>query len=821
MKVKTKILLSILPMFFIGIIVTNIAFWIFFQNFVQSTELDRIRSSASFVNVFLEEKLQSLQNTVNDWAHWDDTFYFMDDMNTGYISSNLNESSFSAIDINFMLFVNSEGIISYALNYDSSTDQITSLTSDLSEHIQPVLNFSKLSEDTSGILKIGDNYYFIASSVITDSLENDVSDNLLIIGRKFDEQVITQIEKNSSINVKNLSSVSMNEIDLDLDSIDIQYDSNNHSLVNVELNVLNKLDPDTSIMISMSMPRDLYVKAMDQVIEFSKANTLYSLVSLIVVFLLLSRFVKYPFANLLKDVQSIDLTKSSFEMISNDGSDEFAFLRKAINTLMNRIMKGQVELADSRNELQTTLISIGEGIITVDSDGLITFMNPAANNLTGWSSIEALGKKIEDVLVIVNEEELRPLENPVYQVFETKVIVRVANNAKLRSKTNDIYPVEITAAPIMKSDGAVHGCVLALSDVSESRAKQKQIEYLSYQDILTGAYNRVYYEKKMNELEADKDADLSLMIIDVNGLKLTNDAFGHQVGDRLLIKVVESIKQSIRAEDLVFRIGGDEFVVILANAKSSEVEHVFTRFLRAIESEKMMNIPISVSIGWGIKQSSDEKMETVFKNAEDMMYRHKASDNKSLRHQTIQLIMKTLFEKNPREEAHSKRVSNICLRIGEKMGLDASRLKDLHTAGLLHDIGKISVENNYLDKAGPLNEEEWNAIRKHPQIGHSILSSVNDYAPLADIVLSHHERWDGKGYPNGLSKEEIPLEARVIAVADAYDAMTSDRSYRKALELAEVVEEFKRCAGTQFDPEVVKLFLQEVLNDLNLCDDCQ
>lgn len=819
MKVKTKILLSILPLFFIGIIVTNLAFGLFFQNFVQSTELDRIHSSASFVNIFLEEKLQSLQNTVNDWAHWDDTLYFMDDLNTAYVESNLTEGSFSAIDINFMLFVNREGNIRYALNYEISTDEITSLTTELSEHIQPVLEYSMLSENTSGILKIGNNYYFIASSVITDSLEKSTSGNLLIIGRKFDEQIISQIEKNSSIVIKKISTVSMKETDADFDSIDVQYDSNNQSLVNVELSVLNQLDPDASIVISISMPRDLYVKAIEQVIEFSLANTLFSLVSLIVVFLLLSRFVKYPFAKLLKDVQAIDLTKSSFEMISNEGEDEFAYLRKAINSLMNRIMKDQVELADSRNELQTTLMSIGEGIITVDRDGMITFMNPAAYNLTGWSSTEALRKKIEDVLFIVNEEELNFISCPVYQVLETESIIRLTNNVKLKSKTNEIYPVEITAAPIMKSNGAVLGCVLALNDVSESRAKQKQIEYLSYQDILTGAYNRVYYEKKLNELEEDKEATISLMIIDVNGLKLTNDAFGHQVGDLLLIKVVESIKRSIRPEDIVFRIGGDEFVVILKNANSSDVELVTSRLLSTIESEKMVNIPLSVSIGWEIKKSSDERIEAVFKNAEDMMYRNKTSDNKSLRHQTIQLIMKTLFEKNPREEAHSKRVANICVRIGEKIGLDASRLKDLNTAGLLHDIGKISVENNYLDKEGSLNEEEWNEIRKHPQIGHSILSSVNDYAPLADIVLSHHERWDGKGYPNRLTKEEIPLEARVLAIAEAYDAMTSDRSYRKALEFDEVIREFKRCAGTQFDPDLVKVFLQEVISDLAQCDD--
>lgn len=820
MKVKTKILLSILPLFFIGIIVTNIAFGMFFQNFIQSTEQDRIHSSASFITVYLSERLDEIQNTVNDWAHWDDTFYFIEDLNVGYVENNLTASAMSALDVNFLLFFDWDETMRYALYYNSDNGEISDLSSDFYENIQTVLDYSRLAEDTKGILKIGSDYYFVASSAVTDSVENVAPNGTLIFGKEIDNEIIAKIEDNSSMRINSLSLVKQAKQYENSKAIEFEYDATNRGLINAELSVLNHLNPNASIAISMTMPRDLYMKAMDQVFEFSMANTLYSVISLIGVFYLLSKLVKNPFATLLKDVQSIDLAKSSFNTISENGKDEFAYLRKAINILMDKVMKGQNELADSRNELHTTLMSIGDGIITVDRSGAITFMNPAAEQMIGESASVTLGKQIEDVLVILNDEGQMFIENPAYQVFEAETTIKLSNNVKLRSVNDVLLTVEITAAPIKKFDGDIIGCVLALNDVSESREKQKQIEYLSYQDILTGAYNRFYYEKKMLDFETESEGTISLIIVDVNGLKLTNDAFGHQTGDRLLIKVVENIKKSIRAQDMVFRIGGDEFVVILNQAKVNEVEHVYSRLLSTIESEKIMNIPISASIGWGVKQSTNEKMESVFKQAEDMMYRNKASDNKSLRHQTIQIIMKTLFEKNPREEEHSKRVSKICLKIGEKMELDASRLKNLYTAGLLHDIGKIGVENTYLDKAGSLNDEEWKEIRKHPQISHNILSSVNDYAPLADIVLSHHERWDGNGYPNGLTQEEIPIEARIIAVADAYDAMTSNRSYRKAIELEEVIEEFKRYAGTQFDPEIVEVFLHGVLCHLVNGEDC-
>jgi len=140
------------------------------------------------------------------------------------------------------------------------------------------------------------------------------------------------------------------------------------------------------------------------------------------------------------------------------------------------------------------------------------------------------------------------------------------------------------------------------------------------------------------------------------------------------------------------------------------------------------------------------------------------------------------------------------------MGLAQSEIDELKTAGIIHDIGKIAVSNKILEKNGPLDEEEWEEIRKHPETGYSILSTVNEYSPFAKIVLYHHERWDGKGYPNGLKGYEIPLHSRILGVADAYDAMVSGRAYRKAMSREDALAELRRCAGTQFDPEVVKIF---------------
>jgi putative nucleotidyltransferase with HDIG domain len=182
-----------------------------------------------------------------------------------------------------------------------------------------------------------------------------------------------------------------------------------------------------------------------------------------------------------------------------------------------------------------------------------------------------------------------------------------------------------------------------------------------------------------------------------------------------------------------------------------------------------------------------------------------------MRSQTIDLIMKTLFEKSNRESLHSDRVSSICQAIASKMNFNKGNVDKMRIAGLVHDIGKIGIDDKILNKDGSLSSDERHEIERHPEIGWRILSTTNEFLELAQFVLDHHERWDGGGYPNGLKGEKIPLESRIITVADAYDAMTSGRSYRKGLDNEEAIKEMKRCSGTQFDPEIVDVFVNQVL----------
>jgi len=197
------------------------------------------------------------------------------------------------------------------------------------------------------------------------------------------------------------------------------------------------------------------------------------------------------------------------------------------------------------------------------------------------------------------------------------------------------------------------------------------------------------------------------------------------------------------------------------------------------------------------------------------MYRNKLSESWSMRSRTIEMLMNSLYEKSNREMLHSKRVGQICEFIAKALGLKSDIIKNLSMAGLMHDIGKIGISESILNKEGKLTNREWKEIQKHPEIGYRILSSVNEFSEIATYILEHHERWDGKGYPRGLNGEEITLYARIIAIADSYDAMTNQRSYRNGLSEQEAIDEIIRCAGTQFDPDIAKVFIDQVLVKIN------
>lgn len=348
-------------------------------------------------------------------------------------------------------------------------------------------------------------------------------------------------------------------------------------------------------------------------------------------------------------------------------------------------------------------------------------------------------------------------------------------------------------------------------NITEERLNQQRVEFLSYHDQLTGVYNRRFFEEELARLDTPENLPLCIVMADVNGLKLINDSFGHKAGDELLVKVAEIIKQACCHGEVVSRIGGDEFVILLPATEAGRAEELIRQIKEISDGESVASVDISVSYGYEVKHSAEQDIDEIFNRAEDSMYKRKLFEGPSMRGKTIGAIINTLHEKNQREELHSHRVSELSQQLAAELNLSDREIGEIKTVGLLHDIGKIAIHESILNKPARLTTEEWEEMQRHSEIGYRILSSVNDMAEMADYVLSHHERWDGSGYPQGLKEEAIPLQSRMIAIADAFDAMTSERSYQPPKTEDEAVKELLKHAGTQFDPALVRLFVEEVL----------
>ncbi len=380
-----------------------------------------------------------------------------------------------------------------------------------------------------------------------------------------------------------------------------------------------------------------------------------------------------------------------------------------------------------------------------------------------------------------------------------------------QKKDNSLIPGEIIMTTIRSNDKNIFHALCR--DISDRKQMENRLQFLSYHDQLTGLYNRRFFEQELDRLDQEKYYPFTITMADINGLKLINDSFGHVAGDECIIKVAKVIIEGIREKDIVCRLSGDEFIILSPNTSVNEVKKLIDKIKESVSKETVKFVNLSVSFGACSKNSLEEPMTEVLKKAEDYMYKKKLFESPSMRGKTIYTIIAALHEKNPREEQHSQRVSQLCEKMGSVLGLHEDDIRELKTVGLLHDIGKVAIEEGILNKNGKLTEDEMDEIRKHPEIGYRILSTVNELAEMAEYVLAHHERWDGLGYPKGLKGEEIPKQSLIIAIADAYDAMISERSYRKTLTKEYAISELIKGAGTQFSKKYVELFVEKVINE--------
>ena len=373
--------------------------------------------------------------------------------------------------------------------------------------------------------------------------------------------------------------------------------------------------------------------------------------------------------------------------------------------------------------------------------------------------------------------------------------------------------IGVVAAVLAAATLAVSLIRSAYALALEGRLHTTRVQAIT--DELTGLGNR---RRFLEALEQTIDAATSrepraLALFDLDGFKHYNDSFGHLAGDQLLQHLAGRLAEAVGDMGSAYRLGGDEFCVLLAG-DPRRLDELLPK-LEAALSDECDGLRIGCSYGVALLPQETQDARAALALADRRMYERKERSRRSTRLQMRDLLLAAVEEQQPQLRGHSFGVSGLCRLVGERLGMSRPALDLLEYAAQLHDIGKIAISDAVINKPGPLNEAEWEVMRQHTLIGDRILRSVPTLAPVAEMVRASHEHFDGTGYPEGLTGEQIPLGARVIAACDAFDAMLSDRPYRAALNRERAEAELRRHAGTQFDPEIVYALL-DILRDREL-----
>ena len=493
----------------------------------------------------------------------------------------------------------------------------------------------------------------------------------------------------------------------------------------------------------------------------------------------------------------------------NDRLQLQLFAKSGLQLLLRR--RAETSLQQEKQWFETTLFSIHDGVVATYPDGRIRFANQPALALAP-AGVAPLGLPVSEVYHFVSSTGNHPvtLQTPLTPQIEKRGIY--AENLHYPRQGSTTIDLDINASAICSAEQDVLGYLFIFKDVTQKNRDAQEIRFLTYHDKLTGLYNRRFFEEELHRLDEHQLYPLSIIIGDVNGLKLTNDAFGHLAGDLLLTTTAQIIRESCRQSDIAARWGGDEYGILLPETDEKTAQAIAQRIHEKCAATYISNITLSISLGTASKTQTGEDIMDVLRRADDAMYRTKLLESRSMKSAAVQTILRVLHEKSPEEEAHSNRVSSLCRRIGRLLELPSSKLDDLALLGKIHDIGKISVDDAILSKDGPLAAEEYDDMKRHAEAGYHIITASPELSYLANEVLCHHERWDGAGYPGGLVGGKIPLFSRILSVADVYDEITNGRHGPKLAKQAAVAE-LRRVSGSQLDPIIADVFATALEQD--------
>ncbi|MCO5385063.1 MAG: diguanylate cyclase [Desulfosporosinus sp.] len=824
MKIRHKISLVAISGLFFVVLCSAILLRLLFMNYADKIENSIVSQNFNRAMSVIQREESSLESTVMDWAYWDDTYTYLNGTYSEYVDVNLQDNTLTSLNINYMGFYNLSGDTVFAKAYGIDAAVESAFKEELHKSFKNVDYYRNLlfsPAPMTGLLIVSGQPLLISISPVTTSNREASNNGVIVFCKLIDQKFLDHLKDVLKVGINFHTSQDPEILEtLEQDTVML---SSDHTILYIKKTIdtltsyaqINNVQNTTEIFLKLDTDRFMYRDGL-KIINYS---SFAFIATFLIISILCLRILEFSVFRRIEKLDGfmncIRNKKQMSKRISLPGNDEISSLASSANEMLQELDNHYKEIRINEERFKLIMEATNDGYF--DTDLLMNKFNISPDLLKYLGYMTRKGYlDYDQVIEIIHPEDKTLFRAALSDCFKGDV-EKLMVECRVKKSSGEWLWLQCRGKIVRYDDFKNPKRLIGtISDITQRKNYEAENLYLSQTDMVTTLKNRTFVEVLLEKSDKCTSCNSWIIMGDINGLRLINDTFGHHEGDRLLRGIGEILKNCCSTGDIPARWSGDEFIIFIKDNHSEYVDILIEKIKKECENLKAYQAPISLSWGRANKDRLHTDMNAVIKLAEERMYRNKLLESRSAKSSILSSLEQSLHEKHIETEEHTRRIEQMCSQIGKRMGLSQEELDEVALLSLLHDIGKIGIPEDILLKPDKLTTDEWEVMKTHSEIGYRIAVSTPDLAHVANEILSHHERYDGTGYPQGLKGKEIPKLSRLLAIVDSFDVMTHARQYKEAMTIESAVLEIKSCSGKQFDPDMVEQFLTILSEDSSI-----